>query len=121
MLLDKLNELSGVVRQNAAILPNDAYSSLRRIDDVLRPILSGHYTPSAEQETFLDMLVDDWVPDLITPYVALPDNLRAQGEKNLVDSCMLLEGRAADCANQIIKGLTHELSVMHNYLNRERY
>lgn len=102
-LLDVLAQAS---RQASGVVSPNAYSALRRIDDILRPLiddLEGR-TVLPEHEATLEQFIGRFVPDTLTLFLDLPTAEQADGGRGdtlLIEQLTALERGAHDLTDTI--------------------
>ncbi|WIB65401.1 hypothetical protein [Curtobacterium sp. MCBD17_040] len=102
---DGLDQLAAAARQASAVISPAAFSTLRRIDDVLRPMvndLEGCSIP-AEQDVAVQQFIHEFVPDTLTLFLGLPAADQAdggRGDQMLVEQLTAVEQAAADLADR---------------------
>lgn len=78
-LYKDLDNLAVYMRSNGNIIPTSVYSQVRRIDDILRPLLAFITANgcSAEQEHLLNAMITDYIPTPLKTFISLPRADRA--------------------------------------------
>jgi hypothetical protein len=78
-----LDSLAQASRRSGAAVSPAAFSQLRSIDDVIRPLLAhiALHPVMLEREIALEALVTDYVPTTLTLFMQLPESQQADGGK----------------------------------------
>lgn len=121
-LIKELDNLVVFVRKNGNLLPAAVYSRVRRIDDVLRPLLEfiGKNGCSAEQEHLLTSMVTDYIPTPLNTFVALGKEDRADnGEpaRMLMEQFDTMLERVYDLAGLVRQGALNELAIHTDFID----
>lgn len=103
-----------IVRKNGGILPTEASSSLRRIDDILRQLLP--YMENGNMDlrfrVSLESLVQNALVNTVKAYVALPPHYRdEEAERKLLEQCFKLEEHVSQMADSIYRNSYSDFEV----------
>jgi hypothetical protein len=96
-----LDTLAGAARQASAVISPTAFSTLRRIDDRMRPLideLEGREI-LPEHEVALEHFIATFIPDTLNLFLGLPAGDRQQGGRGdtmLCEQLLALEQRSRD-------------------------
>lgn len=123
-LVKDLDELAVYMRAHGNILPTSVYSQVRRIDDVLRPLLTFITANgcSAEQEHLLSSMITDYIPTPLKTFVSLPradradDGIPARLLKEQFDT--MLE-KVYDLAGLVRTGALEEMTIHANFIDNK--
>lgn len=118
----ELTKLTNLTRASSYDLPTAVYSRLRTIDVTLSKLLTHieRNDASMEQKVFLESMLTDYIPKVITTYVNLsPDD---KGDNTpagllLARQCGTLEEKARELAHMVRTGAFAELSIHADFLD----
>ncbi len=98
---EQLNTLASAARQASAIVSPEAFSTLRRIDDRMRPLIDDlegrELLP--EHEVAIEHFIATFVPDTLNLFLGLPASDQqhgGRGDTMLCEQLLALEQRARD-------------------------
>lgn len=119
---EELTKLTTLTRVSSYDLPMSVYSRLRTIDVTLRKLLVHieRNDASMEQKVFLESMLTDYIPKVVTTYVNLaPDD---KGDNTpagllLARQCDTLEEKARELAHMVRTGAFAELSIHADFLD----
>lgn len=121
-VLKELDELAVFMRRHGNIIPTSVYSQVRRIDDVLRPLIS--YIAingcSPEQEHLLESMVTDYIPTPLKTFIGLPKQDRADDGRPaelLSEQFATIEKKVRDLAELVRTGALDELATHAEFLD----
>lgn len=121
-LLKDLDNLAVYMRANGNIIPTGVYSQVRRIDDVLRPLLAFIAVNgcSAEQEHLLTSMITAYIPDPLKTFVSLPKGDRADDgtpAKLLKEQFDTMLKRVYDLSELVRTGALNELAIHADFID----
>lgn len=121
-LLKDLDNLAVYMRSHGHIIPTGVYSQVRRIDDVLRPLLAYIATNgcSAEQEHLLSSMITNYIPTPLKTFVSLPRADRADdGEpaKLLKEQFDTMLEKVYDLSELVRTGALNELAIHADFID----
>lgn len=121
-VLKDLDELAVFMRKHGGIIPTFVYSQVRRIDDVLRPLISYIAVNgcSPEQEHLLESMVTDYIPTPLKTFIGLPKQDRADDGRPaqlLSSQFATIEKRVRDLAELVRTGALDELATHAEFID----
>lgn len=121
-MLVELDKLAVFVRKNGNLLPAGVYSRVRRIDDVLRPLLDFIHKNgcSPEQEHLLTSMITDYIPTPLNTFVALGKADRADdgdAARMLMEQFDTMLERVYDLAGLVRQGALNELAIHTDFID----
>lgn len=121
-LTKDLDGLAVYMRANGNIIPTSVYSQVRRIDDVLRPLLV-YITAngcSPEQEHLLTSMITDYIPTPLKTFISLPRADRADNgnpARLLKEQFDTMLEKVYDLSELVRRGALSELAMHADFID----
>lgn len=123
--IEQLDALGNFIRTVSDVLSTDAYSHLRSIDDLIRPMLSyiKDHPMTAESEFAVKALLTDYIPSPLNIFLSLPSAEKLDGGKAdllLVEQYATLEKSVRDLVAEITSDVvssleTHKIFIQNKF------
>lgn len=121
-LYKDLDELAIYLRSHGNIIPTSVYSQVRRIDDILRPLLAFITANgcSPEQEHLLTSMITSYIPTPLKAFVSLPKADRADNgtpARLLTEQFDTMLEKVYDLAELVRTGALNELAIHADFID----
>lgn len=121
-LTKELDKLAVFVRAKGSLIPTHVYSQVRRIDDVLRPLLVyiAANGCSPEQEHLLTSMITDYIPTPLNTFISLPKADRADDgnpAKLLNEQFDTMLEKVYDLSELVRTGALNELAIHASFID----
>lgn len=122
LLWKGLDSFASLTRRHGRALPTGAYSTLRRIDDILRPMVTyvQEHEIDMSFQVQMENMVLDMLPNTINTFASLDDSVRADQEAQglLEEQCLILETRAAKLVQETKDDALMKMKVHATYVRQ---